>query len=117
MLLVLFTHATLFGFGCGFVSNLSFFIASLETTLVQMQESVILHTRPLPVSHFVTLKTKFGAILVTRLRSLTMRFNSYVKQNDQSNMIRELKLAGSNLIDEQQVQAMICPLHISGEHM
>ncbi|KAF7133292.1 hypothetical protein RHSIM_Rhsim09G0157400 [Rhododendron simsii] len=52
----------------------------------------------------------------TRLRGLTMKFDSYkmrpghtMKQHlrAMSSMIRELKVAGNNLSDEQQVQAVI----------
>ena len=73
-----------------------------------------------------TLKTKFGATSVTKLRSLTIKFDTYKKKSEHtmkkhlremSNMICELKDAGHVLTDEQQVQAIIRSLPQSWEHM
>ena len=67
-------------------------------------------------SMWEALKLKFGGTSATRLRGLTMRFDSYKMRSDHtmkqhlramSTMIRELKSAGNNLTDEQQVQAVI----------
>ncbi|MBW0583023.1 hypothetical protein O181_122738 [Austropuccinia psidii MF-1] len=72
------------------------------------------------------LAARFGHISVTRLRQLTIRFDSYKKPHGQtmkqhlrkmSNMINELKDAGHVLTDEQQVQAVIRSLPQSWEHM
>jgi hypothetical protein len=58
------------------------------------------------------LKLKYGGSSATRLRGLTMRFDSYKMRSDHtmkqhlkvmSSMIRELKAAGNQLTDEQQV--------------
>ena len=58
------------------------------------------------------LKNKFGATSVTKLRSLTIKFDTYKKKSDHSmkkhlremsNMICELKDTGHVLTDEQQV--------------
>jgi hypothetical protein len=60
------------------------------------------------------LKLRYGGTLATRLRGLTMKFDSYsmcynhtMKQHLRvmSSMIHELKVIGNNLIDEKQVQA------------
>ena len=69
------------------------------------------------------LKVKYGSTSATRLRALTLKFDSYkmrsntpMKQHlrQMSTMIRELKAAGNNLSDEQQVQAGIRSLLIHG---
>ena len=62
------------------------------------------------------LKSKFGETSVTRLRSLTIRFDTYKKLpsdsmrkhlRKMSNMVTELKDVGHVLTDEQHVQAVI----------
>lgn len=62
------------------------------------------------------LAEKFGTISVSKLRSLTIKFDSYKKRPEHSmgkhlrqmaNLISELKDAGHVLTDEQQVQAVI----------
>lgn len=62
------------------------------------------------------LKAKYGGTSATRLRGLTIRFDSYKMRPEHtmrqhlrtmSSMIRELKAAGNNLTDEQQIQALI----------
>jgi transposase InsO family protein len=72
------------------------------------------------------LKLRYGGTSATRLRGLTMKFDSYsmhynhtMKQHLRvmSSMIRELKVAGNNLTDEQQVQAVIRSLPKSWENM
>ena len=59
---------------------------------------------------------QYGGTSTTRLRRLTMRFDSYKKVqshsmrqhlNAMSNMISELRAAGHQLTDEQQVQSVI----------
>ena len=72
------------------------------------------------------LKLKFGEISATRLRALTLKFdfhklgpNGNMKQylRQMSFMIRELKTAGNNLSDEQQVQTDIRSLPDTWEQM
>ena len=69
---------------------------------------------------------RFGHTSVTKLKQLTIRFDSYKMPHGQnmrqhlrkmSNMITELKDAGHTLTDEQQVQAVIRSLPHSWEHM
>ena len=69
-----------------------------------------------------SLKLRYEGTSATRLRGLIMKFDSYkmrskhtMKQHLRvmSSMIRELKLVGNNLTDEQQVQAMIRSLRSS----
>ena len=71
-------------------------------------------------------KIKFGTTSVTRLRSLTIKFDTYKKRPDvlmkkhlrkMSNMIIELVDAGHVLTDQQQVQAMIRFLPYSWDRM
>ena len=68
------------------------------------------------------LKFDFGGTSTTRLRSLVLKFKVYRKDpKDTMNehlrmmprMIRDLKVAGNVLTDEQQVQAIIRSLHDS----
>jgi gag-polypeptide of LTR copia-type len=68
---------------------------------------------------WLVLKRKFDGTSVTKLRQLTIKFNTYKKRpnhsmrqylREMSNMISELKDAGHILTDEQQVQAVICSL-------
>ena len=72
------------------------------------------------------LKTKFGETSVAKLRSLTIKFDSYKKRADHnmkkhlrhmSNLIVELKDAGHVLTDEQQIQAVIRSLPHSWDNM
>ncbi|XP_044477551.1 uncharacterized protein LOC123204812 [Mangifera indica] len=65
---------------------------------------------------WVALKEKFGGTTVSKLRQLTIKFDTYkkvpnkpMKQHlrEMSNMITELKKAGYEMTDEQQVQAVI----------
>lgn len=72
------------------------------------------------------LKLKYGGTSATRLRGLTMRFDSYKMRSDHtmkqhlkvmSSIIRELKAVGNQLTDEQQVQAVIRSLPSSWEAM
>ena len=58
------------------------------------------------------LKLRYGGTSATRLRGLTMKFDLYKMRSEHtmkqhlramSSMIRELKSAGNNLTDEQQV--------------
>ncbi|KAJ4730414.1 Gag/pol protein [Rhynchospora pubera] len=71
-------------------------------------------------------KLEFGGTSTTRLRQLTLRFEGYKKRPEHtmrehlmtmSNMISELKAAGNNMTDEQEVQAVICSLPKSWDHM
>ena len=72
------------------------------------------------------LKLKFGGTSVTKLRKLTIKFDTYKKRpnynmrqhlREMSNMISELNEAGHILTDEQQVQAVIRSLPHNWEHM
>nr|XP_010906668.1 uncharacterized protein LOC105033512 [Elaeis guineensis] len=65
---------------------------------------------------WVHLKENFGGTTVTRLRQLTIKFDTYKKcpnhtinehLNKMFKMIRELKAAGHIFTDEQQVQTVI----------
>ncbi|KAH9686018.1 hypothetical protein KPL70_014192 [Citrus sinensis] len=71
-------------------------------------------------------KDKFGGTSTTKLRRLTIKFDSYRKHpnhtmrqhlREMSNMVRELKSAGHVLTDEQLVQAVIRSLPDTWEHM
>ncbi|XP_031252128.1 uncharacterized protein LOC116110025 [Pistacia vera] len=73
-----------------------------------------------------TFATKFGGMSITKLRSLTIKFDTYKKKPEHnmrvhlrhlSNMISELIDAGHVLTDEQQVQAVIRSLPQNWEHM
>ncbi|KAK0597315.1 hypothetical protein LWI29_023992 [Acer saccharum] len=75
---------------------------------------------------WIALKDKFGGTSTTKLRRLTIKFDTYRKRQnhdmrqhlrEMSNMIRELKSAGHTLTDEQQIQAMIRSLPNSWENM
>ena len=75
---------------------------------------------------WIALKAKFGGTMVTQLRALTLKFNTFRMQRGDSMqehlrkmsaMVRELKAAGNNLIDEQQIQAVIRSLPDSWEQM
>ncbi|TXG60589.1 hypothetical protein EZV62_015162 [Acer yangbiense] len=75
---------------------------------------------------WIVLKDKFGGTSTTKLRRLTIKFDTYRKRQnhdmrqhlrEMSNMIRELKSAGHTLIDEQQIQAVIRSLPNSWENM
>ena len=67
---------------------------------------------PTAQAMWLALKEKFGGISISKLRQLTIKFDTYkkvpnkfMKQHlrDMSNMITELKSVGSQLTDEQQV--------------
>jgi len=73
-------------------------------------------TFPTALAMWDQLKCKFGGTTATRLRALTLRFNEYVidpKHSMQehlrtmSAMIRELKAAGVDLSDEQQILGVL----------
>ena len=75
---------------------------------------------------WVALKEKYSGVSLSKLRQLTIKFDSYKKRpnvsmvqhlREMSNMIRELKTAGHELTDEQQVQAVIRSLPDSWETM
>ena len=69
---------------------------------------------------WITLKAKFGKTTVTRLRvlTLTLKFDSMQEHlRKMLAMVRELKAAGNNLTDEQQIQAVIRSLPDSWEQM
>ena len=72
------------------------------------------------------LSERFGGTSLTKLRSLTIKFGTYKKclelhmkkhLRNMSNMISELKDAGHTLIDEQEVQVVICSLPNNWENM
>ena len=65
---------------------------------------------------WVASNEKFGETTVSKLRQLTIKFDTYKKVpnksrknhlRDMSNMIMELKSTGHALTDEQQVQVVI----------
>ena len=73
-----------------------------------------------------TLSKRFAGTSITKIRSLTIQFDTYKKRYEHnmkkhlrqmSNMISEHKEVGHTLTDEQQVQAMICSLPQSWEHI
>ncbi|XP_059306854.1 uncharacterized protein LOC132058335 [Lycium ferocissimum] len=75
---------------------------------------------------WIALKNRFGTCSTARLRSLTIKFDSYKKRPEHSmkthlrqmtNMIGKLKDAGHVLTDEQQIQAVIHSLPSSWDHM
>ncbi|KAH0755134.1 hypothetical protein KY290_025404 [Solanum tuberosum] len=72
------------------------------------------------------LRGMYGGAFVTRLRQLTIKFDTYKKYHDQNikqhlrvmaNMIAQLKSVGHVLSDEQQVQAVIRSLPNNWEHL
>ena len=75
---------------------------------------------------WLTLKDNFGVTSATKLRRLTIKFDTYKKRpqttmrqhlREMANLIRDLTNAGHILSDEQQVQAVIRSLPRSWEHM
>lgn len=81
---------------------------------------------PTSLAMWNALKNEFGGTSATRLWGLTMKFDSYkmhsghsMKQHLRvmSTMIHELKTAGNNLTDDQQIQAVIRSLPNSWEAM
>ena len=75
---------------------------------------------------WIALKEKFGGVSLTKLRSLTIKFDTYKKHPDHtikrhlremSNMISELNDAGHKLTEEQKIQAVIRSLPNNWEHM
>ena len=75
---------------------------------------------------WIALKAKFGGTIVTQLRTLTLKFDTFRMQcgdsmqehlRKMSAMVRELKAAGNNLTDEQQIQAVIRSLPDSWDQM
>ena len=73
-----------------------------------------------------TLSERFGCTSLTKLRSLTIKFDTYKKRpehnmkkhlRNMSSMISKLKDADHTLIDEQQVQVVICSLPNNWENM
>lgn len=72
------------------------------------------------------MREKYGGTSVTRLRQLTSKFDTYKKLPNHnitqhvrimSTVIRELKLVGHILSNEQQVQASIRSLFYNWEHL
>ncbi|GAV62801.1 UBN2_2 domain-containing protein, partial [Cephalotus follicularis] len=75
---------------------------------------------------WVALKDKFGCVSATKLRRMTIKFDTYRKRQncsmkqdlrDISNTIQELKRVRHTLTDEQQVQAVIRSLPDNWEQM
>ena len=88
------------------------------TLLSSMENDIMREFRSydLAMDMWSALKNKFGATSVTKLISLTIKFDTYKKKSDHSmkkhlremsNMICELKDTGHVLTDEQQVQVVI----------
>ena len=72
------------------------------------------------------MKVQYGGTSTTRLRQLTLKFDGYKKRQNHtmrqhltvmSNMISELRVAGHEMINEQQVQAVIRSLPSNLKHM
>ena len=72
------------------------------------------------------LREKFGGVSLTKLRSLTIKFDTYKKRSDHtmkkhlremSNMISELNDADHMLTEEQKIQVVIRFLPNSWEYM
>ena len=68
------------------------------------------------INLWIALKEKFGGVSLTKLRSLTIKFDTYKKHPDHtmkrhlremSNMISVLNDAGHKLTEEQKIQAVI----------
>jgi gag-polypeptide of LTR copia-type/Domain of unknown function (DUF4219) len=103
------------------------FIARI-TLLSSMENDVMREFRQYEVAKemWLALKQKFGGTSVTKLRQLTIKFDTYKKRpnhnmrqhlREMSNMISELNDADHILTDEQQVQAVIRSLPYTWEHM
>ncbi|OMO83920.1 hypothetical protein COLO4_22322 [Corchorus olitorius] len=72
------------------------------------------------------LKQKFGNVFDTKLKQLVIKFDNYKKRSENnmrqhmqemSNMMRELKIAGHVLNDQQEVQAVVRSLPRGWEYM
>ena len=72
------------------------------------------------------LKEKFGGVSLTKLRSWTIKFDTYQKRSDHTmkkhlremaNIISEVSDAGHKLTEDQKVEAIIRSLPASWEHM
>jgi gag-polypeptide of LTR copia-type len=103
------------------------FIARI-TLLNSMETDVMREFRQYEVAKemWLALKQKFGGTSVTKLRQLTIKFDTYKKRynhsmrqhlREMSNMISELKDADHILTDEQQIPAVIRSLLHTWEHM
>ncbi|KAH0639722.1 hypothetical protein KY285_036308 [Solanum tuberosum] len=86
------------------------------TIVSSVADDLIHECEKFPIAHAMRahLRRMYGGTSVTRLRQLTIKFDTYKKRHDQnikqhlrvmSNMIAQLKGAGHVLSDEQQVQA------------
>jgi gag-polypeptide of LTR copia-type len=93
-----------------------------------MENDVMREFRQYEVSKemWLALNQKFGETSVTKLRQLTIKFDTYKKRpnhsmrqhlREMSNMISELKDVGHILTDEQQIQSVIRSLPYTWEHM
>ncbi|KAK9122763.1 hypothetical protein Sjap_012365 [Stephania japonica] len=98
------------------------------TLLSSMENDIMREFKSYDVAKIMweALKKKFGGTSVTKLRQLTIKFDTYKKRpnhnmrqhlRELSNMINELREAGHILTDEQQVQAVIRSLPHNWEHM
>uniref|UniRef100_A0A2N9IJL4 CCHC-type domain-containing protein n=1 Tax=Fagus sylvatica TaxID=28930 RepID=A0A2N9IJL4_FAGSY len=98
------------------------------TILSSMHDDLIGEFAEYPTAQelWKALKVRYGGTSATRLRGLTMKFDSYKMRSEHnmkqhlramSTMICELKTARNNLTDEQQVQAVIRSLPSSWETM
>ena len=93
-----------------------------------MNDDLVYEYQQYQIAHamWVALRDKFRGTIVSKLRHLTLKFDTYkkvpnksMKQHlrDMSNMIMELKSTGHALTDEQQLQVVIRSLPHSWEHM
>ena len=72
------------------------------------------------------MKLQYEGTFTIRLHQLTLKFDGYKKSQNHtmrqhltgmSNMVSELRTIGHEMTDEQQVQAVICSLPSSWEHI
>ena len=96
--------------------------------LSSMDDAVMYEFEQYDTAHvmWMAVKDNFGGTSATKLRKLTIKFDTYKKRpnhmmaqhlREMSNMVRELKSAGHTLTDKQQVQVVIRSLSNSCEHM
>ena len=93
-----------------------------------MQDDLLIEYEVYQTAHemWEALKEKYGGLLATKLRELVMKFGNYkmrlnhtMKQHlrEMKRMIRELKIFGHVLTNEQQVETVIKSLPKSWDHM
>ena len=94
---------------------------SIITLLSSMDDDIMREFRKYEITKDMcsALSERFGGMSLTKLRSLTIKFDTYKKHLEQnmkkhlrnmSNMISELKDESHTLTNEQKVHAVICLL-------